>query len=357
MKTTIGILGASSQVGSSIALFLKDFPDIRVLCFIRSGYSQVFFDLLGLEYQYLDSDNEPAFREQIGSLDVVLDFRYPAVQMHEILDKSRIGIERVMKVMKPSAMYFYMSSIMAYGMPDNEKWIRNYRIPRSSYAYIKRALEKFVVRRGRRYGLKTYNFRLGQVHGFLQSVNGSFRQKLAETNIALIDGEPDDPVNIIFIHPLCEAIDRCVKGDHPPGLYTLVSEPQWSLRELYSYYQSYCPHPVELAFKPGGKKPQERRSFVQRIIGLVRPYRALAETYILMRMPALTVAVKGRFRKSELASADTSATADLSYIDFNLLGRPSLSLIPGLTVSPEKVGEAERKMEQYYQSVILAARK
>src|SRR6185437_438139 len=168
--TTIGILGASSQVGSSVALYLKKFPGVRVICFIRSDYSKIFFELFGIEYRKLEDTVSPADFEP---LDVILDFRYPAVQMHQILNRSREDIRKTLAAMRPGTTYFYMSSIMAYGMPDEKKWIAHYRFPRSSYAYIKRALEKFTVREGRKKGIRIYNYRLGQVHGFLQSVNGS----------------------------------------------------------------------------------------------------------------------------------------------------------------------------------------
>ena len=39
----IAILGASSQVGSSIAFYLKYFTQHEPICFIRSKYSSVFF--------------------------------------------------------------------------------------------------------------------------------------------------------------------------------------------------------------------------------------------------------------------------------------------------------------------------
>ena len=109
----------------------------------------------------------------------------------------------------------------------------------SSDLYIKRTIEKFTTAQGKERGIRVYNFRLGQVHGFLQSVNGSFRKKLSESDLAVLDGNPDDPVNIIFIHPLCEAIVHCIEGRHRPGLYTLVSNPQWTLQELYEYYLNY----------------------------------------------------------------------------------------------------------------------
>jgi nucleoside-diphosphate-sugar epimerase len=354
--TSIGILGASSQVGASVACWLKKFPDVRVTCFIRSTYSKLFFDLLEIDCQILRDDDPVGFREKIGAMDVVLDFGYPSGQLQEILERSKMTIGNVLANLKKGSMYFYMSSIMAYGMPDGEKWIGHYYIPRTPYAYIKRRLEKFTQGRGKRLGVQIFNFRLGQVHGFLQSVNGSFRKKLSDSNIALVDGNPDDPVNIIFIYPLCEAIIQCIKGLHPPGLYTLVSSPQWTLKELYDYYLRYYRLPAHLEFAPAEVK-KKGKTFFQKGVDMVRPYRSILETYVLMRIPGLAVRLKGRFRQGELLRIESSAAGEREYIDFNLLGKPPFKVISGLTADPEKIFQLEKEQEEYYNALIVSKRR
>ncbi len=353
--TTIGILGASSQVGSSVALYLRKFAAVRVICFIRSEYSRIFFQLFDIECRRIEDGNEAQLKEALAPLDVVLDFRYPAVQMHDILTRSKRDIENALSAMTPGSSYFYMSSIMAYGMPDNEKRIAHYRFPRTSYSYIKRALERFTAATGRSKGIKVYIFRLGQVHGFLQSVNTSFRMKLASTNIALIDGEKDDPVNTIFIYPLCEAILNCANGMNLPGLYTLVSEPQWTLYDLYDYYnQEYRDGSVHLAFRPAAAARQKKPP-LRRVIDLARPYRSLVETYLLMKWPALAVSMKGRFRQNELSGRKDQAYAGMEYIDYNLLGVPPFQRIRGLSCDPAATRKVEKEMEDYYRTVITSA--
>ena len=350
----IGILGASSQVGSSVALFLKDIPGIHVTCFIRSSYSAIFFELFGIEHQLLHKDKDDRFREQIGAMDVILDFGYPTGQIHEILQRGKDTVRVVMGCMKKGSAYFYMSSIMAYGMPENGKWIRHYRLPRTSYAYIKRSIETFTSREGRRQGIRVYNFRLSQVHGFLQSVNGSFRKKLTESPIAMIDGKPDDPVNIIFIHPLCEAIVQCAEGVYPPGLYTLVANPQWTLKQLYQYYLDYYGLPAQLSFLPA--ETPRRRSLFQTAIDWFRPYRSLIETFVLMRLPGLAVKVKGRFRKAEMVGSLGSALKDIPYIDYNLLGTPPLRMLSGPSAGLEQVFPMEKKTEEQYNAALAVRR-
>lgn len=351
----IGLLGGSSQVGASVAFFLKGIPDVQVNCFIRSTYSEVFFRLLDLECDLIDMRDEALLRKKISQFDVILDFAYPSGQLHEILHRSKENTGKILHAMKKDGIYFYMSSIMAYGMPDQEIWIRHCRLPRTPYSYIKRSIEKYAVSLGKKEGIKIYNFRLGQVHGFLQSVNGSFRKKLSETNIAMLNGNPDDPVNIIFINQLCEAILQCARGVNSPGLYTLVSNPQWSLRQLYEYYMKYYGLQTHLLFRPEEKKKAGKNIF-QRGIDLAKPYRPILETYILMRMPSLATGIKGRFRQSELLQHGGAVGQEFGYIDFNLLGSPPFEMISGLTSDPDEIMKIEKDREVYYNAAIQSRR-
>jgi nucleoside-diphosphate-sugar epimerase len=351
----IGLLGGSSQVGASVAFFLKEFPEVKVTCFIRSAYSEVFFRMLDIECDRIDMQDEALLQAKIGQFDVILDFAYPSGQLYEILHRSKQNTGKILHAMKKGSAYFYMSSIMAYGMPDQETWIRHCRLPRTSYSYIKRSIEKYAFSRGKKEGVKIFNFRLGQVHGFLQSVNGSFRKKLSETNIAMLNGNPEDPVNIIFINQLCEAILQCARGVNPPGLYTLVSKPQWSLRQLYQYYIKYYDLQTHLLFRPEEKK-KPGKSIFQKGMDLAKPYRPLLETYILMRMPSLATGVKGRFRQSEMLQHNNDPGQEFGYIDFNLLGSPPFEMISGLTSDPDEIMKIEKDRELHYNAIILSRR-
>ncbi|MBS1659720.1 MAG: NAD(P)-dependent oxidoreductase [Bacteroidetes bacterium] len=346
----IGIVGASSQTGSSVAFFLQKFPDVEVTCFIRSSYSRIFFDLLKITCDSLDLNNADEAKQKLGQLDVVLDFSYPAGQLHEILSRSKDSIARTIAAMKKDSSYFYMSSIMAYGMPENDKNLKHWSIPRTSYAYIKRTIEGHTVAQGSKHGVKIYNFRLGQVHGFLQSVNGSFRKKLSDAPIARVDGNKEDSVNIIFIYTLCEAIVQCARGQHKPGLYTLVSSPQWTLEQLYGYYIDYYKLPATMEYVPGNQQ-KAKVSLVQWGLRLARPYRSVLETYLLMRMPGMAVKLKGSFRQSQLQQGGSE---EREYIDYNLLGAPSVQTIPGLTTDPARIKQIEKEFEEYYNSTLFS---
>ena len=231
----IGIIGASSQVGSSLAFYFKHFTTVEPVCFIRSSYSSVSFDIASVEYRLKDSSNWA--KEEFDGFDAVIDCSYPGGQLYEIGDSIKKQLRTIMPLLKPGTSFIYMSTIMAFGMPDSFKQVKNFTVPRSTYAYLKRKAEKEVRQLSEKHLIDGYNFRLGQVHGFLQSVNSSYREKLSMNKEVKLDGTAAGLVNIIFIPTLAEAIIKAATKKIVPGLYSLVNSPQWNLSQLYEYYK------------------------------------------------------------------------------------------------------------------------
>ena len=48
------------------------------------------------------------------------------------------NIDKIISATPPHAVFIYMSSIMAYGMPSGNKQLRSYIFPRALYGFIKR---------------------------------------------------------------------------------------------------------------------------------------------------------------------------------------------------------------------------
>lgn len=348
----IAIIGASSQVGSSLSYYLK-LEGVDVVCFTRSSYSDIFFKVLGIHCEHINLSDRDDVREKLKNFDGVVDFGYPTGQLFSIKKSIRENLKIILSCMPQKAKFFYMSSITAYGMPLGQKYIRNYLIPRSSYAYLKRFAEKIVRHTGSKLGINAYNFRLGQVHGILQSVNTSFRSKL-NTNFAKVDGRPDELTNTIFVGAICEGILKCINENIKPGTYTLVSTPQWTLEELYGYYIDYYNLPINLAYLPSSPHGKTR-SFAKNLFGYFKRYRSLLEIYILMNVPSIAVKLKGKFRISQVKAeviADRNA-----FIDFNLLGTPSGELLYLNSSRVETIKEAEIKFDRYYQNELMKNRK
>jgi len=353
----IGIIGGSSQVGSSLALYFKHFSNTDVVCFVRSTYSTIFFELFDIAFDKIDFNDSEKLQQQFQGLDAVIDCSYPAVQLYDILPAIRRNLNAIITAMPESAIFIYMSSIMAYGMPPEEKYVKHYAIPRSSYAYIKRQAEREVVRLCEKYDRKGYNFRLSQVHGFLQSVSNSFRGKLSISPAAYISGSAQELTNTIFINSVCAAVLKCVSGEVKPGLYTLVSQPQWTLEELYTYYTVHYDIDSRLHFFDEKARPlRKESSFISAILGRAKKYRPMLETYVLLRLPNFFVELKGRYRQSEVYRTVNSAHTT-EPIHENLLGPPPLATINSIESSVTEVAAHEKKMEDFYNKIIAGNRK
>jgi len=99
----IGIIGGSSQVGSSLALYFKHFSNTDVVCFVRSTYSTIFFELFDIAFDKIDFNDSEKLQQQFQGLDAVIDCSYPAVQLYDILPAIRRNLNAIITAMPESA--------------------------------------------------------------------------------------------------------------------------------------------------------------------------------------------------------------------------------------------------------------
>ena len=340
----IAILGASSQVGSSIAFYLKYFTQHEPICFIRSKYSSVFFDMANIKTIGVDIKDTQLLKKELKDVDVVLDFSLPSAEGFEMLRIIKQNIDKIISATPPHAVFIYMSSIMAYGMPSRNKQLRSYLFPRALYGFIKRKAEKNVRSSGAKYKVPVYNFRLGQVHGFMQSVSESFIDKLSSVKVAYLDGKETDLTNTIFISSLSEAIIACGLKQIKASTYTLISYPQWTLYELYNYYFTRFSLYTDIIYQP--KLVDKRSLFGKLFFKKIKQYRAFIETYILTKLSSASIYLKGKYRVVEI-NAEINEDK-ISYIDQNVIGTPTLPIIKNLDCSISSILEKEKAMESVY---------
>ncbi len=260
---TIGIIGASGQVGLEVCLFLATYPDVRVVAIVRAGVSASLLKRLGIEYRTGSLGDPEQCRELLKDLDLIVDF---SVRLGDVKDTNSYyhnNITKALAFSKPDAKYVFISSINAFGMSERFNKAKHYVIPHSIYAHTKRYGERLAFQHGRKNGKDTFVFRLGHVHGPLQRVS-------TET-VKLVNGKyehfiyPDTPSYTVFCFTIAEGLYHVVQGKEKPGNYVLISEPAWSWKEVLEYY-----------VKPGRKikvelttarKPYSLRDFVQGIKG------------------------------------------------------------------------------------------
>ncbi len=356
-RPKVALLGANGQVGSEVAAILLDENQVSVRGVVRSRYGMLLLQMLGVPCVVASLEQDDTLREALGDCDVVVDLTYPSGQAVDIPHAIERNTQRVMGAMRRGAAYVAMSSISAYGMGREDDRLRNHVISRGSYAAIKRRAEQLALRFGSELGIDVYIMRLGQVHGVLQGVTLQYREKMRATGLFL-KGEQEDLSTTIFTHGVAQAITRCARGElKPTTLYTLVSNPQWTLSELVSYYARLEGEQARPSGTTGSAAPP---GWARRVRGAVfdgHSVRDLAETHILLKSTDLYLRAKG-IHRVRAAKADLAAlrNAPIPSPTRCLVGPVPGPLVPGLATAPGATLSAQRSLEARLQTVLERAR-
>lgn len=232
--TTVGIIGASGQVGTEVCLFLKTYPNIRPVGIVRTLISGALLRRLGVEVRCGTMGSPRQCSDLLRDCDLVADFSVSSGAAHEIKTYYLNNISKALEFSPREARYLFISSINAFGMNTQFNRAKYYWFPRSVYAHTKRYGERLAVRLGRKYNKEIFVFRLGHVYGLLQRVS--------EETAELVRGKyerfeyPNTPSYTIFCHSIAEAIVHLTEGKTIAATYTLISEPPWSWKEVLEYY-------------------------------------------------------------------------------------------------------------------------
>jgi dTDP-4-dehydrorhamnose reductase len=293
--TTIGIIGASGQVGTEVCLFLKTYPAVRVIAIVRAPVSGSILRRCGIEVRVGTFAAAEESARLVGDCDVVVDFSVISTgEVVQICAHYAKNITAALQYSRSRARYVFISTINVFGMGDDFNRAKNYWIPHSVYAYTKRYAERQALRVGKLQCKEVFIFRLGHVHGLLQRIS----QHTAE----LVGGPytqfeyPDTPSYTIFCYTIAEAIVSVGAGKEAPGIYTLVSEPAWSWKEVLQYYAPPGRH-LKITLRP----TRPTRWWTRVANGLKRGtlrlgfrYQETAKANVLHRIPRLELKTRGK---------------------------------------------------------------
>lgn len=228
----IGIIGANGQVGTEICLLLNEIQDVKIIPICRTEFGAAFLKRCGIECRIGDISKEEDARLLLKGCNLVADFTYLKGLPSEIKSKSKTIITNAIKYSPPNTRFVYASSMMAYGMGKFNVEFKNYLFARSVYGAMKRYSEKIARCLGREFKKEVYILRIGQVHGELQSITRKMLNEIKnETTII-----PDSLSYTVFTCTVAEALINIALGKEKPGLYTLISKPEWSWEEVHEYY-------------------------------------------------------------------------------------------------------------------------
>ena len=299
----------------------------------------------------INLNDETELKFKLKEFDLIVDFSYPSGQLNYIYQTIQNNIKSILSNLQSKTIYLYMSSISAYGGLDDI----SYRIlPRTSYAFLKRVAERSVKKYGKKYGLEVYIFRLGQVHGFLQSVNASFRTKMVGKKTIAIENKIDEKTNTVFVSTVAEVIVKCAERALEPGLHTLVSNPQWTLNDLYQYYNEYYGYNLHFFFSNKPAKKTVIKSFEVKLWKLLNDCRSLLETFVLIHFPSVSIFAKGKFRENEIRKLKPKIK--FTDLNANLLGVPNQKLLD-MKSDPKYILETEKRFDEFYHHQLFLARK
>ncbi len=284
---TIGIIGASGQVGTEVCLFLQTYPGVRPVALVRGEVSGAILRRLGVEVRLCDLNDEARARAAFADCDLLVDFSVNSGDAGEITAHYDRNVTRAIEWTPAHTRYVFISSINAFGMNSKFNRAKNYLLPHTIYAYTKRYGERLAFRVGRKTRKQVFVFRLGHVHGLLQRVSDETR-RLLRSHYERFE-YPDTPSYTIFCHTVAEGLVSVASGGERPGTYTLISSPAWTWREVLTYYAEpgraiqvdLCP--------PAGRKGIVRRAAAasrSQAMRLLNDYRETIRTNLLVHAPA-----------------------------------------------------------------------
>jgi nucleoside-diphosphate-sugar epimerase len=283
---TIGIIGASGQVGTEVCLFLMTYPDVRPIAIVRAGISGALLRRLGVEVRVCSLEDAAQSKDVLGDCDLVVDFSVKTGDdVARIKAHYRRNITRALDSTRAEARYVFISSINAFGMSAGFNRAKNYRVPHSLYAVTKRYAENLAMRSGKRLRKETHVFRLGHVHGLLQRVSEETCQLVRQYRRFEY---PDTPSYTIFCYTIAEGLIHVAQGHERPGIYTLISEPAWSWREVLNYYvEPGSRIEVELCAAGGGFWRRAAGGFKGGVMQFLSAYRETLKANLLHHAPSL----------------------------------------------------------------------
>lgn len=224
----VAILGANGQVGAELCLYLKVMGFCEPIAVTRSPNSNAFLLRAGIECRSGDLTSPKVVAKLLTDCDLIFDLAFPnGRNLSETKRMLRAREMSILSAARPSKGFVLASTTSVYRSSDSQPFFRTYRS-------MKLFVERLSQSLGAKYHVPVYVFRLGQVHGALQSCSDTLKRGIL-TNTGAIH-VPNQPSNAIFVGSIAEALREVLFRDIKPGVYTVISQPAWSFSELVEWY-------------------------------------------------------------------------------------------------------------------------
>lgn len=315
---TIGVIGANGQVGAEVCLFLNNWEDVKVVAICRTMLGSAVLRTMGIECRHGSLQDADAAKSLLAGCDLVADFSLPKGSAADIKAVYRANIANAVESASAKTKYVFISSLMALGMKGAGEHFRHHWVPKTVYATTKRFGERLACRLGRKKGIGVFVLRLGEVHGVLQKCSKTWRTFFAQTPPTVV--VPHRESYSVFGYTIAEALIHIAQGKEQPGVYSLVSTPEWTYQELFEYLAGK-PVALEVARSPGLFQVWSSKLKRMVVVGL-RNHRDLAQAHVFRFMPRYAQQVKLTHWVSQIRAKE------------NLLRNASKYLVPAMRGIP-----------------------
>ena len=224
----VAVLGANGQVGTELCLYLKVMGFCTPIAIARSHTSTTVLSRAGIDCRSGDLTNARTAAELLTDIDLIFDLALP--NGRNLRETKRMLMARgtsIFSAATPSKGFVLASTTSVYRYSASLPFFRAYRS-------MKLFSERLSQSLGAKHGVPVYVFRLGEVHGELQSCSNSLRQNLLDNTVPI--HVPDQPSNTIFVFSIAEAIRAVLFERTTPQIYAVISHPAWSYAELVEWY-------------------------------------------------------------------------------------------------------------------------
>lgn len=344
----IVVIGANGQVGSEVCLLLRMMPDVEVVPVCRNEIGSAFLRRCGFPVMHAQPTDTEAMQKVLAGADLVADFTLPTGSASEVRAVMSKVIPSLAAAAPPGVPYVYLSSITAFGVPDFHQELRFYRFSRNMYGACKRFGEKLLFASAKKNRRPGYVLRVGVVHGELQAVTRKTMQMVRTAGDRVVH-LPDAESYTVFAFSIAEALVNIAKGLEQPGLYTMLSNPGWSWKDLHEWYCQRAGTVPKIALIGPDPEPSwlgaVARAAMAPLQKAVFSSKDIIASYLTAAIPALENQVRAVYHRK---NAQREIAAGLRNSQYRPYGN-NHTVFPGKRL--QSLSDSRVTMQQYTQEV------
>lgn len=226
----IAIIGAGGQVGAEVTLLLSNQTENVFVPICRNHSSSAFLRYSGIRCRHGIITEAEGASGLLGDCDVIVNFALSKSLPHKARITNSQIIENSIRYSAKNAKIIYISTMSVYGEPKPEAFFSR----PDAYGREKLRGEQLAIRTGRLFGKQVFVLRLGHVCGELQNITNLIRG-IIKSGPVYMPNAGQNLSNTVYTATIAEAIINIASGLEKPGIYDLISFPQWTWRDVYEY--------------------------------------------------------------------------------------------------------------------------